>query len=158
MFTFLVDDRGPGETIRLPAGGPVRVRAMVASQYPLRRLDVVVNGRAAATVEADPGGRTIALDRAIPIVESGWIGARASGPAHPDHPGPSLFAHTGAVYLEVAGKPVSAAADARYFLEWIDRLDGAIRERDRIPGRRKPQVRAQLDAARAVYRKLSETR
>lgn len=158
MFTFLVDDQGPGGTIRLPASGRVRVRATATSQFPLHRLDVVVNGRVAATIEAGAGGRTIAIDRALEIGESGWIGARASGPRHPDHPGPSLFAHTGAVYLEVAGRPVSAAADARYFLEWIDRLDGDVRERGRIPGRREPHVRAQLEAARAVYRKLAEAR
>ena len=89
--------------------------------------------------------------------ESGGSGA-ASGPAHADRLGPSLFAHTGAVYLEVVGKPARAAADARYFLEWIDRLDGAVRDRGRIPGRLEPHVRAQLDAARAVYRKLVEAR
>ena len=158
MLTFEVEARGPGETIRMPGGGPVRVRAMAASQYPLHHLDVVVNGRVAAAVEAEPGGRTIAIDRAIPIEESGWIGARVSGPAHADHPGPSLFAHTGAVYLEVVGKPARAAADARSFLEWIDRLDGAVRHRGRIPGRLEPHVRTQLDAARAVYRKLVEAR
>jgi hypothetical protein len=158
MLSFLVDGRGPGETIRLAAGGPVRVRVMATSQYPLHRLEVIVNGRVAATIAAEAGGQTIAIDRSIPIVGSGWIGARAIGPPHPDHPGPSLFAHTGAVYLEVADKPFSAAADARYFLEWIDRLDGAVRERDRIPDRQKPHARAQLDAARAVYRKLAEAR
>ena len=131
---------------------------MAASQYPVHHLDVVVNGRVAATIEGEAGGRSMAIDRAIPIVESGWIGVRVSGPAHPDHPGPSLFAHTGAIYLEVVDKPVSAAADARYFLEWIDRLDGAVRDRERIPGRLIPHVRTQLDAARAVYRKLAEAR
>jgi hypothetical protein len=44
---------------------------------------------------------------------------------------------------------------AHYFLEWIDRLAGAVHDRDRIPSRRKPSVQAQLDAARAVYRKLA---
>jgi hypothetical protein len=51
---------------------------------------------------------------------------------------------------------VSARADAAYFLEWIDRLAGAVQQRNRIPGRRKPYVQAQLDEARAVYRKLAE--
>ena len=69
--------------------------------------------------------------------------------------GHALWAHTSPVYLEVSGKPVSAQGDARYFLEWIDRLASAVQERNRIPSRRKPHVQAQLDAARAVYRKLA---
>jgi hypothetical protein len=156
MLTFQVDEKSPGETIPLRPGASVRVRATASSQYPLDRLDVVVNGRAAATIEAEGGRQTLAIDRVIPIPETGWVGVRAIGPSHPDHPGPSLFAHTSPVYLEVAGKPISARADAGYFLQWIDRLAGAVRERDRIPSRRKPYVKAQLDAARAVYRKLVE--
>jgi TolB protein len=158
MFQFTINDQAAGATIPLRPGDSVRVRATAESQYPLDHLDVIVNGRVAATVPAEAGGRTIAIDRAIPIAESGWIGVRVSGPRHPDHPGPSLFAHTSPVYLEVPGKPLSAQADARYFLEWIDRLAAAVQERDRIPSRRKPHVQAQLDAARAVYRKLAENR
>jgi hypothetical protein len=156
MFTITVNAKGPGDTLHLAPGESVRVQATASSQYPLDRLEVVVNGRVSATVDAKQGERTIAIDRAIPIAESGWIGVRVKGPAHPDHPGPSLFAHTSPVYLDVLGKPVSAKADADYFLQWIDRLANAVNERNRIPSRRKPHVQAQLDAARAVYRKLSE--
>ena len=45
--------------------------------------------------------------------------------------------------------------DAAYFLEWIDRLEERFASGDRVPS---PQMRAhvkgQLDAARAVYRKV----
>jgi hypothetical protein len=158
MLEFLVDDKEPGDTLRIAPGGSVRVRTTATSQYPLDRLEVVVNGRVATTVAAQPGERTIAIDRVIPIAESGWIAMRLNGPSHPDHPSPSLFAHTGPIYLDVPGKPVSARADAEYFLLWIDRLADAVQERNRIPSRRKPYVRAQLDAAKAVYRKLIEVK
>jgi len=158
MLQFLVDNKSAGETIRRNPGESVRVRATAESQYPLDRMEVVVNGRVAATAKADAGGRTIAIDQAIPIAESGWLGVRVSGPPHPDHPGPSLFAHTSPVYLDVTGKPVSARADAEYFLKWIDRLAGAVQERNRIPSRQRPYVKVQLDAAREVYRKLAEAR
>jgi hypothetical protein len=68
------------------------------------------------------------------------------------------MAHTGPVYLEVPGKPINARADAEYFLQWIDRLASAVNDRKRIPSRRKAHVQAQLDAARAVYRKLAEAK
>jgi hypothetical protein len=158
MLQFLVDDKSAGETIRCHSGESVRIRAKAESQYPLERMELVINGRLAAMAKAAAGGRTITLDQPLPIAESGWLGVRVSGPPHPDHPGPSLFAHTSPVYLDVPGKSLSARADAEYFLEWIDRLEGAVRDRNRIPSRGKPYVKVQLDAARAVYRKLAATR
>ena len=88
----------------------MRVRARAASQYPLDRLEVVLNGRVAATIKADRG-ESIAMTR--PSRSRRADGSvRVTGPPHPDHPGSSLFAHTSAVYLEVPDKPVSARADA----------------------------------------------
>jgi hypothetical protein len=156
MFEFDADGKSPSETIRLRPGESVRVRARASSQYPLDRLEVVVNGQVVASAEAGKGGTSIAIDRAIPVERTGWIAVRAAGPPHPDHPAPVLYGHTSPVYLDVLGKPVSARAEAAYFLEWIDRLDTAVQERDRIPSRRRPHVKAQLDQARAVYRRLAE--
>jgi TolB protein len=158
MIQFKVNDKLPGETIELRPGDSLQVLGTAVSQYPLNRLEIVINGQVAATIKGQEGSGTISIDQAIPIEESGWIALRVDGPQHPDHPGRSLFAHTSPVYLNVPGKPVSARVDAEYFLKWIDRLASAVEERNRIPGRRKPLVKAQLDAARVVYRKLAETR
>jgi hypothetical protein len=60
------------------------------------------------------------------------------------------------VYVEVAGRPPAARADAQYFVEWINRLEIALRERDRIPtADQRAHVAAQLEAARAVYAKIA---
>ena len=124
------DDPAPGRAMT------VRVRATARSQYPLDRLEVVLSGQVVATVEAGKGETSISIDRDVPIAESGWLAVRVGGPAHPDHPAPTLFGHTSPVYLDVPGKPVAAKADAEYFLKWIDRLDSAVQERNRIPSRR----------------------
>jgi hypothetical protein len=59
----------------------------------------------------------------------------------------------------VGGKPAGQADDARYFLAWIDRLAEAVQQRERIPDERsRAEVRAELDAAREVYRKIAEPR
>ena len=118
----------------------------------------MLSGRVVATVEAGKGSSSVSIDRAVPVDESGWLAVRASGPPHPDHPAPMLYGHTSPVYLVVPGKPISAKSDAEYFLHWIDRLDSAVQERNRIPSRRRPHVKEQLDAARAVYRKLAGSR
>jgi hypothetical protein len=52
---------------------------------------------------------------------------------------------------------VAAKSEARFFLAWIDRLHAALRQRDRIPSPElKSHVESQLDAARAIYRRLAE--
>jgi hypothetical protein len=56
------------------------------------------------------------------------------------------------MYVEVAGRPPAARPDARYFVAWIDRLEAALRERDRLPSAAdKARVAAHLEAARLVY-------
>lgn len=154
MLEFEADGKGSGETIRIRSGETVRVRTTARAQYPLSRLEVVLNSRVVATVEGAKGETSISIDRAIPVEASGWLAVRASGASHPDHPGPSLYGHTTPIYIEVPDKPVAAKADAEYFLQWIDRLAAAVQERDRIPSRRRSHVQEQFDAARSVYRKL----
>ena len=66
--------------------------------------------------------------------------------------GSSLAAHGNPIYVEMPGHPLDARADAEYFLAWIDRLDADLKKRDRIPVGL-DQVKTQLDAARAVYRR-----
>ena len=71
--------------------------------------------------------------------------------------GVSLGAHSNPIYVEVPGHPLDARADAEYFIAWIDRLDADLKKRDRIPVGLE-QVKAQLDSAREVYRKLASAR
>ena len=69
---------------------------------------------------------------------------------------PGLQAHSSPIYVEVAGQPAHSKADAEYFLAWIDRLEAQLKKRDRVPSADlKNHVEGQLNAARAVYRKLA---
>ncbi len=95
------------------------------------------------------------MERTVRIERSGWLALVASGPPHADLPAGKLYAHTSPVYVRVAGKPAGSRADAEYFLAWIDRLEAAIRQRDRIPSDPlKNHVADQLNAARAVYHRI----
>jgi hypothetical protein len=91
--------------------------------------------------------------------------SRSERPVYPGSPGDSrsstvsVRAHQPRLPGRTRQAGVSVrAADAAYFLEWIDGLAGAVQERNRIPRRHKSYVQAQLDAARAVDRKLAETK
>jgi len=58
--------------------------------------------------------------------------------------------------VEVASQPAHSKPDAEYFLAWIDRLEAQLKKRDRVPSAElKKHVEGQLNAARAVYRKIA---
>ena len=58
------------------------------------------------------------------------------------------------IWIEVRGHPSDARADAEFLLKWIDRLEGDLRKRGRLPGPGLDHTLQQIEAARAVYRKL----
>jgi TolB protein len=150
MIEFTANGKLLGETIVLAAPGDVSLHAKADAAGPLSRLEVVHNGVVVAEGAADSSGRAAALDRAVRIERSGWLGARAYGTGN-------IQAHTSPIYVEVAGSPASSKADATYFLEWIDRLEAKFTAGDRVPApESRAHVKQQLDAARAVYRKALE--
>jgi hypothetical protein len=146
-----------GGTVKLKAPGKIKLVSKVWSGVPLRRAEIVQDGKVVATqVFADKGTSTEVWETDVLVERSGWIAVRANGPAHPDNPGGEAFAHTSPIYVEVADKPAQARDDAEFFLKWIDRLDLALRERNRyLTPADKAHVASQLDAARAVYAKLA---
>jgi hypothetical protein len=156
MLELQVEERGLGDTVRLAAPREVRVVARVTSQFPLNRVEVVHNGRVVATGTLSADKTSCEMDAQVPIARSGWISLRAAGPAHRDHSGGPLEAHTSPIYVQVGDRPTASQVDAEYFLAWIDRLSLALRLRDRLPSPQiKQQVETQLEAARAVYRNIA---
>jgi Tol biopolymer transport system component len=157
LVELAADGQRPGGLVRLGAPGKVRVAAKAWWHLPLRRAELVRDGKVVATKEyAADGPWEQAWEQDISFEHSGWLALRTVGAAHPDNPGGEAYAHTSPIYVEVAGKPHAARADAQFFVEWINRLETAVRERDRIPTTvEKARALAQLEAARAVYVKLA---
>lgn len=94
------------------------------------------------------------LDQEVRLDRSGWLAVRcASENSRFPEGGRMLSAHGNPIYVEIPGRPLNARSDAEYFLAWIDRLEGDLKKRDRIPAGLN-QVKSQLDTARAVYRRL----
>jgi hypothetical protein len=154
---LIVGGQRPGSNLRLTAPGKIKTTAKARWHLPLRRAELVQDGKVIATKEfAADGPGEQAWDQEISVEHSGWVALRTVGAAHPDNPGGEAYAHTSPVYVEVAGHRPLARADAQFFVEWINRLETALRERERIPTpTEKAQVMAQLEAARAVYVKLA---
>eukprot|EP00913_Durusdinium_trenchii_P010929 g10258.t1 len=155
MPEFSVDNKSIGDIVRLATAGTVRVRARGSSRIPISRIELIQNGKVVATGRLAENRLSGTLDTKIPVATSGWLALRIVGPDHIDQPGSGQYAHTSPIYIDVAGKPFDARAEAAFFLKWIDRLALAVRVRDRIPSDRlKAHVRDQFEAARVVYRRL----
>jgi TolB protein len=158
VLELTVEEREPGETVRLAAPREVRVIAKATSQFPLERVEVVHNGRVVQSGTLSADRNSCDLSANIPVSKSGWISLRATGPAPPDHPTGSLESHTSPIYVQVGDRATASREDAEFFLKWIERLSLSLRLRDRLPGPQiKQQVEAQLEAARAVYTKIAQS-
>lgn len=151
------DGQRPGGSVRLAGPGKVGVTAKAWGRLPLRRAELVQDGKVIAAKEFPAEGPwELVWEQEVPFERSGWLALRTAGPAHADGPGGEAYAHTSPVYVELAGRPPASRADAQFFLAWIDRLETALRERDRIPTpAERAHVAAQLESARAVYVKIA---
>ncbi len=136
----------------------MRVRARVSSQFPIKSLEVIVNGLAVWTNTPANREREMVLDQEVKMEQSGWLAVRCTSANSSYRGGPVFGAHSNPIYnIEIPGRRFDARTDAEYFLAWIDRLESDVRKRDRIPVGL-DHVRSQFDAARAVYRRLASGR
>jgi hypothetical protein len=148
VLEFSAADKSLGETIHLPTAGSVFVRANAEAQWPLSRVELVYNGAVLAAGSLAPDRLSGRIEQLFKTEKSGWLSFRAYGEDQSQ-------AHTGPIYVEVAGKRASSRKDAEYFLQWIDRLETKLTQRDRIPSPElKARVESQLNAARSVYRQI----
>lgn len=93
---------------------PVDIRVH-SPQYPVRYLDLIVNGEVVERRFAPEGRSEWSLRHLLPVRTSSWIAARAHGDAGTE-------AHTNPVYVYVGdGLPFDAASARRI----IARLDGS---------------------------------
>jgi hypothetical protein len=112
-------------------------------QRKARLVEVVVNGRVAASREVPADGREHAVDVTVAIERSSWVAVRQF---------PQM--HTNPVAVTVAGTPIRASREsAMWALACIDQL-WRVRERRIAPAERADAQRA-YDEARAIYRRIA---
>ncbi len=154
-LTFEVNGQGPGAVLDLAAGECLDIRARVrgqgADRLSLVGPDGVMAEQDAASelrFETEAGGPT-------------WISAVARGASHPGTLDESVLAHTSPVYVDVAGRRVARATDARWCLGFLDTLERFVDEHGRFdPATRDERfgdLVAVLDEARSFYRRVAET-
>jgi TolB protein len=98
------------------------------------------------------------VDGSIPLEASGWCVLRAFSDKA-EYPILDLYpcATTSPVYVNVGGAPVRNAADAAYFVAWVDRLITAARSNTSWnTGAEKESVISMLQDARTKYADLAK--
>jgi hypothetical protein len=150
-----VDGRGPGDLVQAVPGRPLAVTVRAAG-LGVERLELV--GPDGVVAAAGPGGGAVpAIDTTIAADRSLWLCAVARGPGHPSVLGPTVFAHTSPVWVEVDGRPVRRPASARWLLDWLDRFQALVGEHGRFADdAQRAEVVAVIDQARARYRDLAD--
>jgi hypothetical protein len=127
LFTEFVlnGSSGIGDSIYVP-GDEIKVTMDVTVEcaFPLDRVDIMVNGRSVDALYPRGSIRNRISERSrFYIYESCWVAAVVRGPAGEwATTGDGLFAHTGPVYFNMRGEPVSDNGSAAYFVEWVDSL------------------------------------
>jgi hypothetical protein len=130
------------------------MRARASSQFPMKSLELIVNGVVIPASAATNKAGELALDQDVKLDRAGWLAVRCTSANNSSSGGVALGAHSNPIYIEMPDCRFDARADAEYFLAWIDRLDADLKKRDRIPVGLE-HVKDQLDAARAFYRRLA---
>lgn len=124
---FTVNDKAPGEQVALESAGTVQIKAKVAfaGQLPLgtsvggnappgktRLVELVINGKVAASQEVPADDQPHDLSFKAPIAQSSWVALRHF---------PQM--HTNPVNVLVAGKPIRASRNsARWCVGVIEQL------------------------------------
>ena len=150
MIEFTANGKSLGETISLETPDGVKVHINAEAASPLSRIEVLHNGVVVGVRQVESQARSASLDDMIRVERSGWLGARVLGPS-------GAQAHTSPIYVQVGTTRGSSREDAQYFLDWIDKLEAKFTAGDRAPSAEaRAHVKQQLDAARAVYRKMTQ--
>jgi len=158
LLSFTLDGHDVGDEIPLPAGRPLTANVSLRSIVPLEKLEIVGNGAVVASVPMTAGGTRADATLSVPVSKSGWYVLRAYS-ASAVEPVLDIYPYgtTSPIYVTVGGQATRSAADARYFVAWIERVEAAASAHGGWnDAREKSEVLARLAAARDVYRKLAQ--
>ena len=156
LVLLKVNDRLPGDEVKLPAGGgTVDITGWVRSIVPLEQVLLVFNGEVIEKIAVTGDRKSVDFTRKLTVARSGWYHLRAEGAPADRYPLDTRFplGFTNPVWVTVGNQPVRNKAAADYSVKWIDLLEQMARQ---WPGWRseneKSHVFAQFDEARRMYR------
>ena len=160
LFTELeVRNFALGDSVDLATQGLTYLdgHVRVECETPLRRVDILCNGRVDQTFLAEEGQCVIDTSFIVTVDESSWIAVRASGPkANMATVGDSLFAHSGPVYFSLNGARILETESAQELVEWVGNFERlAIAKGEWSDPGQSLSLFEEIDAARAFYSALA---
>jgi hypothetical protein len=153
MLLAQVNGQGPGSRlIASPNTATHRVHGSAESAVPLDRVEIVVNGRVAATIQprnapTASGGYSSEFDESVPLDGSGWIAVRCFERRADQR---IRFAHTAPVHIDVPDHPLRPRREETTWI--IDRVE---RELARNTGVLEPSALQEYQDALRIYRDIA---
>lgn len=155
MLFVEVEGQPPGSTLSGAAAGKpaYRVTGSAESLVPLDKIEVLVNGRVAATVtpantKTPRGGYTSPIEVQAPLAGSGWIAVRVFESRADKR---VRFAHSSPVHIDVPEKPLRPRRSESEYL--VRRMEEELdRNRDVL----KPEALEEYREALKIYQGLVE--
>jgi hypothetical protein len=147
------DEQGPGSVLDvLDAPNRTRVRVCAHVEGPGVETLTLVGPEGDLATGAGPD-----VEVELLVTEPGWVAAVARGPCHHDVLGPTVFAHTSPVYIDLGGHRVARPDSARWCLDWLGRVEDLAAQHGNFADEAQLQdLVAVLDQARLFYRGISE--
>ncbi|HYN07964.1 MAG TPA: CehA/McbA family metallohydrolase [Vicinamibacterales bacterium] len=157
LVLLAVEGRDPGSELKLPASAPagVRVRAVVHSIAPVDTLEILVNGKPAATVKRAAGSTPLEFNDVVAIPDGGWIAARVVGPPSRAVADSYAFAQTTPVYVVRGDTPWVSKEDAKFLAAVVDAIWARVGSSNWRSDAERERFKKEIDQARAVYAKLA---
>ena len=182
FLTFEVDGKDIGSTIDGSAGKTYQITAEVWSQFPLDRLEIIANGELLVESQIPKGTSHAKIEFTYRPEGSVWLAARAYrlttrytrqglslaqrrnlanpstlfnryfGTLRPEVP----FAHTNPIFLLMDGQPIQSAADANYFVRYLDNVMSWLDSKGSFPSKdAKREVLETFEQGKQVFDDLA---
>ena len=152
MLTATVNGKPHGTIFSGFQPGDVQVTASAESAYPLKNIEVIVNGEVARTIaptnrKSGRGAITTAAEATIQIDQSSWIALRCFEDRPDKRP---RFAHTSPFHFEVAGRPLKPSKEEADYL--IQRVENEIRRHKDVLSK---DVLREFENASQAYKRIA---
>jgi hypothetical protein len=159
LLEFQVNERPIGDTIELSEPSRVTIRGRAIGRNSFRGLELVHNGEVIHTVdEQAAGGHFVAeFEHSLRIDQPGWLALRIPLDAGKNEFERAQFAHTSAIYLELAGQRIFRPEVAQQLLDEMERDLAKIHEQATFatPEERESVERVYRDGMSALRDQLS---
>ena len=158
LVFLTVDGAEPGRQLDRPASSPTKVRVVadVVSIAPAGALDIIVNGKVAATTAVTTTGATpfhFVSDIDVPL--GGWVAARIMGSSSREVADSYAFAQTSPVYVVRDGKPFVSAEDAKFLAAVVDAIWARASRSPWRSDAERDAFKREIDQARTTYLRLA---